>query len=277
MRNDVAAILPVPGDRRSVFVIPWGEHTYVGTTDTEYDGSLDEPRCTAADVAYLLRALNDVTTVDATADDVTGTWAGLRPLLRGAAKARTADLSRRHAVRTSASGVVTVTGGKLTTYRRMAVDAVDVAVGLLPGKVGPSRTRHLRLAGGEGIDPPRATLGAPGRTEPDTVDEHLAHRYGSDASVVADLADTLPSGREPLVAGLPYLRAEAVYAVRHEMARSLDDVLARRTRALILDRSATVGAAPAVGALLAPELGWSEAATADQVGRFVTAAGADQW
>ena len=277
VRNDIAAIVPVPDGRRSVFVIPWGEHTYVGTTDTTYHGSLDDPRCTEADVAYLLGALNEVTTIGATDSDVVATWAGLRPLLRNTARARTADLSRRHAVRTSATGVVTVTGGKLTTYRRMAADAVDAAGRRLPGKVAPSRTKRLRLAGSEGVDPPVATLPEPGAPDRPTVAEHLAHRYGADAAAVADLARTVATGSDPLVPGLPYLRAEAVYATRHEMATSLDDVLSRRTRARILDRGATVAAAPAVAQLLATELGWSDATTADQVRQFVTLAETDQW
>ncbi|MET0275362.1 MAG: glycerol-3-phosphate dehydrogenase/oxidase [Acidimicrobiia bacterium] len=278
VRNDVAAIVPTADDRRSVFVIPWGEHTYVGTTDTSFDGSIDEPRCTRDDITYLLRALNEVTTVHATEDDVIGTWAGLRPLLRAPGRPRTTDLSRRHSVRTSTSGVVTVTGGKLTTYRRMAADAVDAAAHRLPGRVGPSCTKRLRLAGSEGIDPPRAVLPTPG-SSPSTrsVDEHLRGRYGADAAAVKSLARSIPDGGEPLVPGLPYLRAEAVYAVREEMALTLDDVLARRTRARILDHSATVAAAPAVGALLASELGWDSSTTDQEVARFVALANTDRW
>ena len=122
VRNEIAVILPVPKDRRSVCVVPWGDFTFVGTTDTDYDGPIDDPQCTPADVEYLLGALNRAVGQPVAAADVTGTWAGLRPLLRTAASARTADLSRRHGVRVSESGVLTVTGGKLTTYRRMAAD-----------------------------------------------------------------------------------------------------------------------------------------------------------
>ena len=112
-------------------MIPWEEHTYVGTTDTDYDGPLDDPTCTDDEAAYLLDALNGVTTVKATSADIVGSWAGLRPLLSSARHARSADLSRRHGVHVAPSGVVTVTGGKLTTYRRMAADAVDAAVRVL--------------------------------------------------------------------------------------------------------------------------------------------------
>ena len=250
VRNDIAAIVPVSGDRRSVFVVPWGDTTYVGTTDTDYDGPLDDPPCTAADIDYLLGALNGVTDEKLTDSDVIGTWAGLRPLLRSSRNTRTADLSRRHSVRVAPSGVITVTGGKLTTYRRMAADAVDAAADLLGERSRRSQTKHLRLFGGEGIDPPVAAL------EPST-HEHLAGRFGTEADTVRALVADDPHLGEPLVAGLPYLRAEAVYAARHEMAHTLDDVLSRRTRARLLARDDSVRAAPAVADLLASELGWS--------------------
>jgi glycerol-3-phosphate dehydrogenase len=252
VRNDIAAIIPVPGDQRMVFVIPWGDTTYVGTTDTDYDGPLDDPPCTPDDVDYLLAALNGISEEKLTADDVVGTWAGLRPLLRTGRSTRTSDLSRRHTVRVSPSGVVTVTGGKLTTYRRMAADAVDAALDSLGEKARPSRTKHLRLFGGEGIAPPEAAL------EPST-HEHLTGRYGTEAEVVRALTADDPDLAAPLVPGLPYLRAEARYAVQHEMARTLDDVLSRRTRARLLARDASSDAAASVAELIASDLGWSDA------------------
>ena len=200
VRNDIAAIIPVPGDQRMVFVVPWGDTTYVGTTDTDYDGPLDDPPCTPDDVDYLLAALNGISEEKLTADDVVGTWAGLRPLLRTGRSTRTSDLSRRHTVRVSPSGVVTVTGGKLTTYRRMAADAVDAALDGLGEQSRPSRTKHLRLFGGEGIAPPAAAL------EPST-HEHLTGRYGTEAEVVRALTADHPDLATPLVPGLPYLRA----------------------------------------------------------------------
>jgi glycerol-3-phosphate dehydrogenase len=252
VRNDVAAVIPVAADGRTVFVVPWGDTTYVGTTDTDYEGPLDDPPCTDADVAYLLGALNDATTEKLTPDDVVGSWAGLRPLLRSGRTARTTDLSRRHAVTVGAPGVVTVTGGKLTTYRRMAADAVDAVLVQLGDRPRPCPTKHLRLFGGEGIDAPVAEVESGAR-------EHLAGRYGTEAAAVLALADDDPSLAEPLVPGLPYLRAEAVYGARHEMATTLDDVLSRRTRARIFGRDASAAAAGAVAALLAPELDWSDA------------------
>ncbi len=261
VRNDIAAIVPVAGDHRSVFVVPWGDTTYIGTTDTDYDGPLDDPPCTAADVDYLLGALNGVSGEPVTRSDVIGTWAGLRPLLRSGRSSRTADLSRRHAVRVAPTGVITVTGGKLTTYRRMAVDAVDAVVEVLGTGKRPSRTKHLRLFGGEGIDPPVAAL------EPST-HEHLAGRFGTDASTVLALVAADPGLGGSLVPGLPYLRAEAVYAARYEMAHTLDDVLSRRTRARLLARDESDGAAGAVADLLTPELGWSPAERDAQVASY---------
>lgn len=273
VRNDIAVVIPVPKDKRSLFVVPWGEqpdgtfeHSYVGTTDTDYRGPLDDPQCTADDIAYVLRALNASITTGVTPADITGTWAGLRPLVKTAdaqqptkgKAARTADLSRRHSVRRSASGVVTVAGGKLTTYREMAQDTVD-AVLHEQGRRLRCRTKRLPLLGGDGFtEPPAGTPAA-----------HLAGRYGTLAGEVQALVDADTTLGEPLVPGLAYLRAEAVYAVRDEMATTLDDVLSRRTRALLFDRDAAQAAAPAVAALLADELGWDDAETTRQIAGFV--------
>jgi glycerol-3-phosphate dehydrogenase len=252
VQNKIAAVIPVPKDRRSVFVVPWGgeggDHrfTYIGTTDTDYDGSIDDPQITPDDVQYLLRAINGAVTTTIAETDILGTWAGLRPLVRAAKNERTADLSRRHSVRTSDSGVITVTGGKLTTYRRMAADAVDTAAKRL-GTHGKhsSQTKRVRLRGAAGWD--AADLPA-----------DLKARYGGDARDVLALASADASLADPLVPGLAYTRAEAVYAVREEMARTVDDVLSRRTRARLLARDASAGAAPLVAGLMAAELGWSD-------------------
>jgi glycerol-3-phosphate dehydrogenase len=269
VRNDIAAIVPVRQDRRSVFVVPWGDFTYVGTTDTDYEGPLDDPQCDASDVAYLLGALNGALTEPITEADVVGTWAGLRPLLRAAGSARTADLSRRHGVHVSEGGVVTITGGKLTTYRRMAADTVDEVQRRLGGRPTRSPTKRLPLLGGEDFTPAPATNRAVAATEGEpTLHEHLAGRYGTEAGAVLALAAADPSLRGPLVPGLPYVRAEALYAVRHEMARTLDDVLSRRTRARLLARDASAAAARDVARLLANELGWDDAEVDGQVAAY---------
>jgi glycerol-3-phosphate dehydrogenase len=257
---DIAAVIPVPKDRRSIFVVPWDDQTYLGTTDTDYDGPIDDPQCTPEDVAYILTAINTFVTDPLSVADVTGTWAGLRPLVKDAKSERTADLSRRHNVRVSDTGVVSVTGGKLTTYRKMAADTVDAVVRQLGGGPRRSPTRRLPIRGARGPKP----------SSP--VDAHLADRYGDEAAAVIALVRADASLAEPLVAGLPYLRAEAVYAVRHEMAQNLQDILSRRTRALLRARDATADAAEDVARLVAPDLGWDEAAIVRQVDEFRAAA-----
>lgn len=244
VRNDIATIVPVPKDRRSIFVVPWGDFTYIGTTDTDYDGDSDDPQCTPEDVQYCLDAMNLAMSTPLTHADVTGVWAGLRPLIAGGSVGdKTKDLSRKHGVSTSEGGVTTITGGKLTTYRRMAADTVDAVAERLDVKAR-SRTRKLRLTGADGPQP---------------ADEHLRGRYGSLGADVLTLAHSDPNLAAPLIAGLPYLRAEAIYAVREEMAGSLADVLERRTRARIIARDASLAAAPSVAALIGRELGWDDA------------------
>lgn len=262
-----AAVLPVPGDRRSIFVVPWGERVYLGTTDTGYLGPLDDPQCTPDDVAYLLGAANAALADPLKASDVVGTWAGLRPLLDRARSTRTADLSRRHRVTVGAS-VVTVTGGKLTTYRKMAADTVDEVVSLLRRGAHRSPTGSLALRGAGGAG---TLVDQPGALDA-TAAAHLTSRYGSEAGLITALVVETPDLGRPLVAGLPYLRAEAVFAVRAEMARTVDDVLSRRTRCLILARDASAAAAPDVARLLAPELGWSPARVEQEAAAYVAAA-----
>ena len=275
VRNDIAVVIPVPKDKRSLFVVPWGPrpdgtftHTYVGTTDTDYRGPVDDPQCTKDDIDYVLRALNASVTTGVTADDVTGVWAGLRPLVKqvnasdgtgqGGKAARTADLSRRHLVHRGESGIITVTGGKLTTYREMAQDTVDAALELLSGtSVGRCRTKRLKLRGA--MRP---------RTD-GSLDAHLESRFGSEAQLIRAMIAAQPNLAEPLVSGLPYVRAEAIHAFTHEMATTLDDVLVRRTRCLLFDREATLAAARSVAELVAPVAGWDATRVDAEVAAFV--------
>jgi len=263
VRCDIAAVIPVRKDGRSIFVVPWGDRVYIGTTDTDYDGPLENPQCTPDDVAYLLDAVNASLLEPLKEDDVLGTWAGLRPLVRDAKSEKTADLSRRHAVGRSASGVVTVTGGKLTTYRKMAADSVDEVVAALGhggrNRMRRSRTKNLALHGAHGTDELRAPGAAARLGTSDAVLEHLVGRYGGDARTLLAMVAAQPALGEPLVPTLPYLKAEALYAARYEMAATVDDVLARRTRARLLARDASADAALDVARLLATELGWSDA------------------
>jgi glycerol-3-phosphate dehydrogenase len=268
VRNDIAVVVPVPKDKRSVFVVPWlptddggFQLTYIGTTDTDYDGPIDDPQCTPEDVAYLLGAVNFSVREPLGEADVLGTWAGLRPLVKAATSGRTADLSRRHKVTRSDAGVITVTGGKLTTYREMAEDTVSAVVEHLddlPRSARRCRTARLKVRGAQAVDP--ALTGRP---------RHLADRFGTEAAVLDALIDADPRLGEPLVAGLPYVRAEAVYAVRHEMATTVDDVLARRTRARLQARDASAEAAADVAALMAAELGWTAAEADRQAEAYV--------
>ena len=269
---DIAAVIPVPQDRRAIFVVPWPDTdlVYLGTTDTDYQGPLDDPSCTPEDVDYLLDAANNVTTAQLTRADVVGVWAGLRPLLvppdeGGRVSERTADLSRRHTVRTSARGVVTVTGGKLTTYRKMAQDTVDAVVQQL-GESPKSRrcvTKSLRLLGATSATRDPVTMARP--------HARLMSRYGTDSSAVLALADDRPELLEPVIAGLPYTGAEMVYAAREEMAQTLTDILARRTRSVIERAHPTMAAAHAAADLVAAELGWDEQHAAEQANDFIEA------
>ena len=255
---DVAAVFNVPNDRRSVFVVPFDDapFTYVGTTDTAYDGSLEDPTCTPEDVDYLLSAVNASTTSDLRAGDVTGVWAGLRPLLapvKGKAlKERTSDLSRRHRVNDSGDGVVHVTGGKWTTYRQMAQDAVD-ALSPYVEHLARVRTKSLPLHGVSAWRPQGE------------LETHLYHRFGSDAQSILQLIRENPSLGDALIEHQPYVGAEFLFSAREEMVTSLVDLLTRRTRAHLHDARATLAAAPAIAQLVASTMGWSEDETTAQV------------
>jgi glycerol-3-phosphate dehydrogenase len=200
---------------------------------------------------------------------VLGTWAGLRPLVKNEKSVRTADLSRRHSVLISDGGLVTITGGKLTTYRKMAEDTVDTVVGRLGIKARKVRTKKLALRGAEGLAAVQEPEAAARLGIEQTVLDHLVARFGSEARTIAAMVEADPLLARPLVPGLPYIRAEAVFAARYEMARTLEDVLSRRTRALLLDAGATTVAAFDVARLLASELGWSEDDVARQVTTFL--------
>ena len=282
---DIAAVIPVPGDRRSIFVVPWadGADVYLGTTDTDWDGPLDDPACLPDDVDYLLGAANSVVTEPIARSDVTAVWAGLRPLLaptRGhRMSARTADLSRRHTVRTGPDGLVTVTGGKLTTYRKMAEDTMEVVARRLgphlPDGARRCPTRRLPLRGSAGLDALRRPAAGARFGLDDDVFAALVARHGGETPAVLELASGRRDLLEPLVAGMPHLRVEALWAARQEMAVTVDDVLARRTRCVVRRARASADAAPDVGALLAPEWGRQAEVVARDVAAFTERARRD--
>ena len=286
---DIAAVIPARADRRQIFVVPWadGDDVYLGTTDTDWDGPLDDPACLPQDIDYLIDAANGSTTSSLTRSDVTGIWAGLRPLLDPGDRhvsARTKDLSRRHTVHVSDHGVVTVTGGKMTTYRLMAEQTVDAAVKLLGMPIAKSGTRHLKLIGApanRGRGSNRADVAdladlAGKRTAdhfgltPESMSA-LVRRHGTEAPEILDLASGRPELLQPLVEGLPYLSVEAVWAARHEMSVTLDDLLSRRTRSVLRKAEGCAAAAGRVADMLAPESGRDAADMQREAHRFADA------
>lgn len=252
LANKRAVILPVPHDKRAIFVLPWGPVTWVGTTDTDYDGPLDDPQATATDIDYILETLNHWLTNPVEPSDIVATWAGLRPLIASATSERTADLSRAHCVTAGSPGMLTIAGGKLTTYRLMARDAVDYAVEKGGLTAGSSITKRLLLAGAAGFDP-NLDL----ELDPD-VNQSLLRRHGTNATEVTALIQQHPELGDRLVDDLPYLRAEVIWAVRHELAITAADVLERRIRLAIEHKSRGLAALDDTITLMGNELGWSE-------------------
>ena len=253
------------GDGRSVFAIPWGRQTILGTTDTAYDGPLDEVSVEEADVEYVLAAANALFAAPLAESDVVGAWAGCRPLLRGSSDAMS-DLSRRHALSEGPTGLLTITGGKLTTYRRMAKDVVDRIVER-DGKRARCRTDEIALGCARPYDDVLAevTGAASALGVGDAgVAETLVRQHGDAAPTVLSLA--LDTGLvEPLSPAACHLQAEVVYAARHEGAATLDDVFSRRTRLALRARDAALPAAAGAASLLAREIGRSEEWAAEQV------------
>ncbi len=265
VKNEVAVIMPVSGGPGSVFAIPWheGDLTYIGTTDTDYPGDMDHMVVDAADLDILLSHINQNVQSPLAPSDVVGTWAGVRPLLKGADSDKTADLSRHHRITRWPSDVVSVTGGKLTTYRRMAEDTVDLVLKVL-GRKAKCLTKKVALHGAAGYD--KVGDGGLGVG----VRDRLVNRYGADARRIIDMVVAEPDLGRPLVPGLPYLRAEARFAADHEMVVTLDDLLSRRTRARLLARDASAEAAESVAELIAGPLGWSAEDMRRQVDQYRT-------
>jgi glycerol-3-phosphate dehydrogenase len=257
-------------EKSVLFVIPWGRHWIVGTTDTDWELDREHPAASRADVDYVLEHLNAVLRTPLTPDDIEGVYAGLRPLL--AAKATsTTKLSREHAVAHPVPGLVVVAGGKYTTYRVMAADAVDVAVSDLDRPVAPSWTDRLPIVGADGYHElwdDRVSLAHRVGLDVARV-EHLLQRYGTRISDLLSLIEAQPSLGEPIPGAGEYLRAEAVYAVSHEGALHLEDVLTRRTRISIEERDRGVAAAPEVAALVAPLLGWDSSQQQREVTNYL--------
>ncbi|KRB73948.1 glycerol-3-phosphate dehydrogenase [Nocardioides sp. Root190] len=259
IRGETGLILRT--EKSVLFVIPWKRHWIIGTTDTDWELSKDHPAASSSDIDYILEHVNGVLEVPLTRDDVEGVFAGLRPLLAGESAA-TSKLSREHAVAHSVPGLVVVAGGKYTTYRVMAADAVDEAVhGLetvLGRKVGECVTERVPLVGADGYQAlwnQRRMLAAQSGLAINRV-EHLLERYGSLVLEVLDLVAAEPELGEPLPGAEDYLQVEAVYAVTHEGARHLDDILTRRMRISFETFDRGVAAAPHVAELVRGYLRW---------------------
>ncbi len=250
-------MVPHTDDGRVFFAIPWQGHVIVGTTDTPLGTVTTEPVPSPDEIDFLLDHAGRCLERQPTRSDVLSTFAGLRPLVGGKTGQKTATVSREYLLSVSASGLVTITGGKWTTYRSMAVAAVDAAAS--EGGLGsrPSATHSLRLHGWKRPSSPAGGWDG----------------YGSDRGLLEQLADEHPAWKEQLHPRLPYTVGEIIWAVRFEWARSVEDVLARRTRALFLDARASREMAPRVASLMASELGYDQAWQAQQLERFNAIAG----
>jgi glycerol-3-phosphate dehydrogenase len=256
-------------EKSVLFVIPWGRHWIIGTTDTDWDLDKAHPAASSADIDYLLEHVNSVLATPLTRDDVQGVYAGLRPLLAGESDA-TSKLSREHTVAHPVPGLVVVAGGKYTTYRVMAKDAVDEAVHALDHRVAQCCTEDVPLVGAEGYHAlwnARARTAARAGLHVARV-EHLLNRYGGLAEEVLDLIAADPSLGAPLAAAEDYLRAEIVYAAAYESARHLDDVLCRRTRISIETFDRGTLSAREAAELMAPVLGWDKEQIEKEVAHY---------
>jgi glycerol-3-phosphate dehydrogenase len=271
VRADTGMILRT--EKSVLFFIPWGERWIVGTTDTDWFGEREEPAVTEEDIDYILAAANRVLARPLTRSDVIAVYAGLRPLVAGAENGAkpTTKLSREHVVDVPVPGLASIAGGKFTTYRLMARDVIDAAVASLDSEVPGSVTDRVPLLGADGL---AAVQPAAGRLAEDygvsrEAVEHLLGRYGALAEEVLVLVRADPGLRRPLAEGHPYLRAEAAYAVTHENALHVEDVLMRRTRLFIESADSGAGAAAEVSAIMGRLLGWSRRRRAAETRRYL--------
>jgi len=253
LRGETAIMVPHTSDGRVMFAIPWHEHTLVGTTDTPIDGPSYDPLPFEQEIDFVLDTASLYLSRPPTRGDILSVYTGIRPLVKaGGAGGKTSALSRDHTIHVDSSGLLTIVGGKWTTYRRMAQDCVDHAITLGSLPETECLTHHLKIHGYDDEIDGLSSMGV----------------YGSDAPAIQRLVDDDPELGKPLHPALPYIAAEVVWAVRHEMARTLDDVLARRTRTLFLNSGAAMAMAPAVAALMARELNQDDAWVGAQLAAF---------
>jgi glycerol-3-phosphate dehydrogenase len=256
LKSDTALMVPRTSDGRVLFVIPWHGHALAGTTDTPMDAPSLEPRALESEIEFILETAGRYLTRPPSRSDVLSVFAGLRPLVRGSG-GKTSALSRDHVIHVDESGLLTITGGKWTTYRHMAEDCVDNAITLGRLRDEPCRTRDLHIHGYCEDAEKFGDLDV----------------YGADAENIRALAAEKPELAAQLHPALPVIGAEIVWGVREEMARTLEDALARRTRALFLNARAAMAMADAAAGLMAAELGTTHAWATEQIAAFCQTAG----
>jgi glycerol-3-phosphate dehydrogenase len=257
-------------ERSVLFVIPWGRHWIIGTTDTDWELDKVHPAASSTDINYILDHVNSVLRTPLRPEDVEGVYAGLRPLLAGESE-QTSKLSREHSVAQPVPGLTVIAGGKYTTYRVMAKDAVDVARRGMSASVPDSVTERLALLGADGYEAmwnKRSALATSSRVHVTRI-EHLLHRYGSCITDLLDLIAEDATLGEPVSSGSDYLRAEIVYAASHEGALHLDDVLTRRTRISIEEWDRGTGSAHDVAMLMARVLDWDDGTIEREVDHYL--------
>ncbi len=277
IKGQVGLILQT--EKSVLFIIPWSRYWVIGTTDTPWEQELTHPVATSADIEYILEHANAVLAQPLTRDDIIGTYAGLRPLLQPGTKEGTssAKVSREHTTASPTPGLTVIAGGKLTTYRVMAKDAVDFAIGQRSAAL-PSITDKIPLVGAVGLDAVRRQArpwASKYRWTPQMVD-HLLHRYGSNLRDIVALCEADPTLATPLEHAPAYLRAEISYGVTHEGALHLEDLLLHRTRLNyeVLDRG--LGALPEIADIAAPLLGWDDERKAAEIASYTERAAAEE-
>jgi glycerol-3-phosphate dehydrogenase len=273
--EESACIVPA-GEERTIFALPWYGRALIGTTDNDYDGDIDRPQPSPDDIAYLLEATNSYFELELTPADLTGAFAGVRPLIATGDPKKSVDISRKAELYETSSGLLTITGGKLTTWRRMAKQVVDRMVER-EERVAPCRTAEIPLGMAARAEDLQVPDGLDGDGLPEGAMEQLAFRYGHAARTVLELAAGRPELARPIAPDRPDLLAEAVIAARHEQARSVADVLLRRTRLGILAAPELRSAysVTAVAEAMGSELGWRGRRVKKEAAAWLDAARAD--
>ncbi len=272
LRVGAAWLIPSLTGHRFYFVVPWEGRVNIGTTDTDYEGGKDSPHAEVEEVAEILNAINSYfPDAQLGPADVISAWAGLRPLITDANAKDTSAVSRKEEMIETADGLISIGGGKLTTYRVMAEHGIDLVLKRLGRAAGEKTTADIPLSGGE-MSRVELEMTAKQIAQhyelPMDITRHLIFTYGSNFDVLIRLMRNDESLRDRLVADLPHVKAEIVYAARNEMAVTLADAFARRTRLAMLAGEASLDCAPVAAELMAKELDWSEAETAQQVEMF---------